>query len=207
MSKSLARVALLAIVVASSRLGGFPPFGTESVSAKTDITAALAVDPAPSRAPVGGHASALDVTSLFRSEPSQAVVPPEIVAEALTQEASPEPIALEATVVFVAPPPPPPPPAPVAPAAPPPNASTFVVDGSVWDALARCESGGNWSINTGNGYYGGLQFSPSTWHAAGGNGYPHHHSRETQIAVAERWVRMTGCVWCSSGWPGCGRYA
>ena len=55
-----------------------------------------------------------------------------------------------------------------------------------WSGVAQCESGGNWSINTGNGYYGGLQFSLSTWQAYGGPGYPHQQSRETQIAVAER---------------------
>ena len=48
--------------------------------------------------------------------------------------------------------------------------------GSVWDAIAECESNGNWSINTGNGYYGGLQFALGSWRAAGGSGYPHHAS-------------------------------
>ena len=54
----------------------------------------------------------------------------------------------------------------------------------MWDALAQCESGGNWAINTGNGYYGGLQFNLGTWQAYGGTGYPHQTSRETQIAIA-----------------------
>lgn len=52
---------------------------------------------------------------------------------------------------------------------------------SVWDRLAKCESGGNWSINTGNGYYGGLQFSAATWRSVGGPGLPHENSREVQI--------------------------
>ena len=66
-------------------------------------------------------------------------------------------------------------------------ATTNYAGGStVWDALAQCESGGNWAINTGNGYYGGLQFNLGTWHAYGGSGYPHQNSREAQIAVAER---------------------
>ncbi len=56
---------------------------------------------------------------------------------------------------------------------------------SVWDKIARCESGGNWSINTGNGYYGGLQFSAATWHSVGGPGLPHQHSREVQIKYAK----------------------
>ncbi|MGH3457645.1 ubiquitin-like domain-containing protein, partial [Aeromicrobium sp.] len=55
--------------------------------------------------------------------------------------------------------------------------SPSVASGSVWDKIAECESGGNWSINTGNGYYGGLQFSAATWHSVGGPGLPHEHSR------------------------------
>jgi hypothetical protein len=55
-----------------------------------------------------------------------------------------------------------------------------------WDALAQCEAGGNWAINTGNGYYGGLQFSLSTWQANGGAGRPDQASRDEQIAVGER---------------------
>ncbi len=56
---------------------------------------------------------------------------------------------------------------------------------SVWDKIAKCESGGNWHINTGNGYYGGLQFSARTWHSVGGPGLPHQHSREVQIKYAK----------------------
>jgi uncharacterized protein YabE (DUF348 family) len=70
---------------------------------------------------------------------------------------------------------------------------------SVWDRLARCESGGNWSINTGNGFYGGLQFTASTWHAMGGSGLPHQASRETQIALAKKLQARAG--W--GQWPGC----
>lgn len=73
--------------------------------------------------------------------------------------------------------------------------------GSVWDALAQCESGGNWAINTGNGYYGGLQFSASSWHAVGGTGLPHQASRETQIAMGERLRAAQG--W--GAWPACSR--
>ncbi len=56
---------------------------------------------------------------------------------------------------------------------------------SVWDKIAKCESGGNWSINTGNGYYGGLQFSAATWRSVGGPGLPHQSSREVQIKYAK----------------------
>ncbi|MGH3474816.1 MAG: transglycosylase family protein [Aeromicrobium sp.] len=67
-----------------------------------------------------------------------------------------------------------------------------VASGSVWDKIAECESGGNWSINTGNGYYGGLQFSAATWHSVGGPGLPHEHSRETQIKYAEILQKRSG---------------
>jgi resuscitation-promoting factor RpfB len=70
---------------------------------------------------------------------------------------------------------------------------------SVWDKLAECESGGNWSINTGNGYYGGLQFSLSTWRAYGGSGMPHEASREEQIAIAKKLQADAG--W--GAWPAC----
>ncbi|MET0932041.1 MAG: transglycosylase family protein, partial [Aeromicrobium sp.] len=56
---------------------------------------------------------------------------------------------------------------------------------SVWDKIAKCESGGNWSINTGNGYYGGLQFSAATWKSVGGPRLPHQNSREVQIKYAK----------------------
>ncbi|MDR7086087.1 uncharacterized protein YabE (DUF348 family) [Aeromicrobium panaciterrae] len=56
---------------------------------------------------------------------------------------------------------------------------------SVWDKIAQCESGGNWHINTGNGYYGGLQFSAATWRSVGGPGLPHQNSREVQIKYAK----------------------
>jgi resuscitation-promoting factor RpfB len=72
---------------------------------------------------------------------------------------------------------------------------------SVWDRLAQCESGGNWAINTGNGYYGGLQFNVGTWRAYGGTGYPHQHSRAQQIAVAERLRAAHGGSY--GAWPGC----
>ncbi|SFA81906.1 Uncharacterized conserved protein YabE, contains G5 and tandem DUF348 domains [Nocardioides alpinus] len=78
--------------------------------------------------------------------------------------------------------------------------SDFSGGSTVWDSLAQCESGGNWAINTGNGYYGGLQFNLGTWQAYGGTGLPSQNSRETQIAVAERLRAATGGY---GSWPGC----
>ncbi len=82
------------------------------------------------------------------------------------------------------------------------QAAPAVSDGSVWDRLARCESGGNWAMNSGNGFYGGIQFMRSTWLAMGGGqyaDYPHLASREQQIAVAERLLAQSG--W--GQWPAC----
>lgn len=73
-----------------------------------------------------------------------------------------------------------------------------------WDQVARCESGGNWGINTGNGYQGGLQFSPSTWSAHGGGQYApaaNMASKDQQIAIAERVLASQG----RGAWPVCGR--
>ncbi|WP_400159870.1 transglycosylase family protein [Arthrobacter sp. BPSS-3] len=70
---------------------------------------------------------------------------------------------------------------------------------STWDALAQCESGGNWSTNTGNGFSGGLQFTQSTWAANGGTGSPANATREQQIAVAQNVQASQG--WAA--WPSC----
>ena len=80
------------------------------------------------------------------------------------------------------------------------RAANFAGGNTVWDQLAQCESGGNWAINTGNGYYGGLQFSLGTWQSYGGPGCPHQQSRETQIAIAEKVRAATGGY---GSWPAC----
>lgn len=78
--------------------------------------------------------------------------------------------------------------------------TNFADGGTVWDALAQCEAGGNWAINTGNGYYGGLQFNLGTWQAYGGTGLPSEASRETQIAIATKVRDASGGY---GAWPGC----
>ena len=70
-----------------------------------------------------------------------------------------------------------------------------------WDALAECESSGNWAINTGNGFGGGLQFTDSTWRSFGGSGQPEDASREEQIQVAERVKAEQGM----NAWPTCSK--
>jgi uncharacterized protein YabE (DUF348 family) len=79
--------------------------------------------------------------------------------------------------------------------------ANYATGDSVWDKIAQCESGGNWAANTGNGYYGGLQFTLSTWHAYGGVGYPNEASRETQIAIATKVRDASGGY---GAWPVCG---
>ena len=79
---------------------------------------------------------------------------------------------------------------------------TANADGGVnWDAVATCESGGNWHTATGNGYFGGLQFTMGTWHSNGGAGSPHQASREEQIRVANNVLETQGI----GAWPVCGK--
>ena len=101
-------------------------------------------------------------------------------------EPAPAPVQAEAPADT----PPPPAPAPVQ--------RTYSVN---WDHIAQCESGGNWHIDTGNGFAGGLQFTPGTWRANGGSGSPAAASREEQIRVAENVLHSQGI----GAWPVCGR--
>jgi uncharacterized protein YabE (DUF348 family) len=78
--------------------------------------------------------------------------------------------------------------------------TNFAGGSTVWDQLAQCESGGNWATNTGNGYYGGLQFSLGTWQAYGGSGLPSNASRLTQIAIATKVRNASGGY---GAWPAC----
>ncbi len=83
----------------------------------------------------------------------------------------------------------------------PAPAGAVSASSSVWDRLAQCESGGNWQINTGNGYYGGLQFLPQTWRSVGGSGLPHQASKAEQIHRAQILQARSG--W--GQWPACSR--
>ncbi|WP_043824023.1 transglycosylase family protein [Rhodococcus opacus] len=71
-----------------------------------------------------------------------------------------------------------------------------------WDEVAECESGGDWTTDTGNGFYGGLQFTPETWKANGGKGDPSEASEAEQIRVAENVLKTQG----PGAWPVCGQY-
>ncbi len=79
------------------------------------------------------------------------------------------------------------------------QASTSTSSNSIWNSLAQCESSGNWSIDTGNGFYGGLQFTLSSWQAVGGTGYPNQASPSQQILRAQMLQSIQG--W--GAWPVC----
>jgi hypothetical protein len=90
------------------------------------------------------------------------------------------------------------------PEGPPSGASIFVASlppdrVATWDSLAECESGGNWSENSGNGFYGGLQFTLDSWQGVGGSGQPNEHSREEQILRGELLEDIQGF----GAWPNC----
>jgi hypothetical protein len=163
-------------------------------SARSAINAAIAESKRKTRA------YELAVRSKATAPPSP-VAPPIVVpsAPSVVPSAEPPPPSPAATT-----PPTTPAPAVPAPAAPPAPPATPPVVGSepygVWDKIAKCESGGNWSINTGNGYYGGLQFSHRTWKSVGGPGYPHEHSRDVQIHYAKILQARSGWGQWSCSW-------
>ena len=164
------------------------------LAARSAATPAVSVDTASALLLAGAPP---DATTVERGSLSARMAPLDATAatpERIDVEALPTPASapMEATLHSVAAPP-----RPAAAAPPRPYSGD-----SVWDDLARCESGGNWSINTGNGYYGGLQFNYGTWHDYGGGEfaeYPHQATREEQIVVAERLRAARGYA----PWPAC----
>ncbi len=144
--------------------------------------------------------------------PSPAQSPPMIVETAVVPEYVPAPLPTTTTTVPPPPPtttttaPPPPPPEPVRAEAPPATSGGGdPYDDASWQRLAQCESGGDWSINTGNGYYGGIQFSLASWESVGGVGYPHEASPSEQISRGRLlweqggWAHWPACT-ASFGW-------
>ncbi len=184
---SIVGIALLAPLAARSAAPASLPLPAPLLSVSDEAERALVLDRGGVAVRLGAPAAS-GIESLHApvSLPTPAAAPMEAT---LITVATPAPAAPPVAVA-------PPPPAVAAPAAPTYSGS------SVWDDLAQCESGGNWSINTGNGYYGGLQFSYDTWHGYGGGEfaeYPHEASREEQIVVAERLRAARGYA----PWPAC----
>jgi hypothetical protein len=151
-----------------------------------DMNAALGTAP---EAPAG-EASVPEALEAAAPEAPEAPAPEAPAPEAVEDPASEAPAPAPEEPVAEAPGP--------APDAPPAPQRAYSVN---WDAIAACESGGNWSISTGNGFSGGLQFTPGTWAANGGSGSPANASREEQIRVAENVLRTQGI----GAWPVCGR--
>ena len=188
---TIRRVLLLALVSVSG-IALLAPLAARSAAAMipAPIDHLLAVAPAVAldldRSALSGRDAALAAGIGMQSETIEAAPLP-----------TPASAPMEATLHTV----PTPKPVPAAPAPAPQSVVTY--DGNtVWDALAQCESGGNWAINTGNGYYGGLQFSLGTWEGYGGAefaAYPHEATREQQIIVAERLRAARGY----QPWPAC----
>ena len=180
------------------------PVVAEPVAAEPVVAEPVAVGPAPAEAapveavPVGAAPVQAGVADVIPAQPAAVVAAPNSAAIPLANkpQSGLTPVALAAQQSGAATPVNPPQvgiPEPPPPPAEPPY--------GVWDQIAQCESGGNWAINTGNGYYGGLQFTLSTWRAYGGSGYPHHASRAEQIRVAEN--VLAGQGW--GAWPACTR--
>ena len=150
---------------------------------------AVEVEPLLAAAPDGvtttlARSALVDRTGLTGGTTSPA---PESVAPADAD--APTTVPMEATLVTI-------------PTAVPRTPAVTFNGNSVWDTLAKCESSGNWAANTGNGYYGGLQFSVATWNGYGGAefaAYPHQATREQQIIVAERLRAARGY----QPWPAC----
>jgi hypothetical protein len=175
------------------------PASAEKADEVEQVTSASAHEDAapPTTAPPVTIAAA-PTTTAAPPAAEAAVVPPR-PATTTTVAPARKVATLRTTPTTQAPPPPPtttPPPPPAA-----TTANGDPNDPASWDRMAQCEAGGNWAANTGNGYFGGLQFSLSTWRSYGGTGYPHEASKATQIAIGKKLQAAKG--W--SAWPGCAR--
>jgi hypothetical protein len=198
----LRRVAALTLLSAVG-IGLLAPltFANETTDAP-ETQALIDAAPAPAIIAARGTLSQRDAVSTLSFVADTALVP----IEQLSPDRLPSPVAapMQATLYPITAP------APTAavaataaaPKAEAPPAAPFVVDEATWDRLAQCESSGNWAINTGNGYYGGLQFDVSTWNGYGGAAFaarPDLATREQQITVAEALYAKRGF----QHWPAC----
>jgi hypothetical protein len=153
---------------------------SSSSAPSTTVTTAVSVTAPPTTAAPTTETTVAPPTT-------EAPAPEVVVSQTLTTAAPPAPPTTEA--------PPPPPPS----VAPTPYGDPS--DPATWDRMAQCESGGNWAMNSGNGYYGGLQFSLATWRNVGGTGYPHQASRAEQIKRGQ--ILQARAGW--GQWPHCAR--
>jgi resuscitation-promoting factor RpfE len=174
-----------------------------TVGAPFEAADVMPAPPAPDAAPAP-DAPAPDAAPAADAPAPDAPPPPADLPPAPDAPPPPAPDAPAPPAPDAAPAPdapaPPAPPADDAPA-PEPAKAPIKAYSVNWDAIAACESGGNWGISTGNGYSGGLQFTPSTWRANGGSGSANGASRAEQIRVAENVLHSQGI----GAWPVCGR--
>ncbi|MEO7429154.1 MAG: transglycosylase family protein [Acidimicrobiales bacterium] len=172
-------------------LDNFP--ATADTPAPVEASAALTTEAAPSttEAPTTTAAPTTTLASTITEAPTTSTT----VAPSTTTTKAP----VRTTVAVAKPTPTTAPPTTQAPA--PSGVNGDPNDPATWDRMARCEAGGNWAANTGNGYYGGLQFSLGTWQHYGGSGYPHQASKATQIEIGKRLQAAEG--WAA--WPSCSR--
>jgi hypothetical protein len=168
--------------VEASAPGDDPDTGEASTASSRDVAPVAA--PAPTEAPATTAVAA----------PSE-----DDGDDAAGQESTAAPQSSTATAPATSSPPTTRPPAPATTAAPQPSSPGDPSDPATWDRLAECESFGQWDMNTGNGYYGGLQFSLASWQEVGGAGYPHEASREEQIKRGQALQARYG--W--DAWPHC----
>jgi hypothetical protein len=152
-------------------------------------------------------AEAWEPFTLVTPEPSTTATeaPTTTAAAETTVTAAPTTTEAPPVVQAMRAPEPPPTTAPPTTAAPaptrPPSSGADPNDPATWDRLADCESNGNWGMDSGNGYYGGLQFSVATWRNVGGAGYPHEASRSEQIKRGK--ILQARAGW--DQWPSCAR--
>jgi hypothetical protein len=191
--------ALPATITRFATVGALAAVGTAAlaISATAEQAPEVADDTGPTR---NVTVTATDVVELTveRSELADALTEAlearvELTATA-PPEPEPEPEPEPASTPEAAPEPEPDP-------TPEPAAHSGRIALSTWEQVAQCESGGNWSINTGNGYYGGLQFNIDSWRWVGGSGYPHEATKAEQIHRAELLHERQG--W--NAWPACSR--
>ncbi|WP_269466013.1 transglycosylase family protein [Pseudonocardia sp. HH130630-07] len=161
--------------------------GSRAATAPKPVEPAPAADPAPIRAPAADPSKGVPLEPVPGAA-TEGAAPWEtgaaLLVDEVTEAAGKDPLARELADKL--------------------TAAGFgsgrgAVQGATWDKLAQCESGGDWTIDTGNGYSGGLQFAPATWEAFGGSGPAHQASRTEQISVAEKVLAAQG--W--EAWPAC----
>jgi len=175
------------------------PATADAQDAKVEAVGAASSDqhdqiptlPAPSPPTTTTTVAPPTTTTTTTAPPPVEVAPPTTEAPAPTPEVAVIVEPAPAPPTTQAPPPPPPP--------PPPTASGDAGSDATWERLAACESGGRWTLNSGNGYYGGLQFSLPTWQAVGGAGYPHTASKAEQITRGR--ILQARAGW--GQWPHC----